>query len=110
MTQLELFEVPDNHYNTTNESGATLAEMKDRAKTQNQFILDLFAMNPRMTPSVCEKFAAIKGEEWPITSIRRAISDLTAAGFLRKTDQLVEGNYGAREHIWQYVRRQEVVR
>ena len=37
----------------------------------------------------------------PITSIRRAITNLTDAGKIIKTDQYVKGNYGKLEHLWE---------
>lgn len=108
MTQCGLFdqpaEVPDAHYNTTGMGGEELAAAKQRCKTQNQMILDLFSMNPRMTPSICCKFAAVRGHNWPVTSIRRAMTDLTEAGYLRKTDRMVPGDYGAKEHVWEVIR------
>ena len=36
----------------------------------------------------------------PITSIRRAITDLTNEGKLVKTNSLKKGNYGKKCHCW----------
>ena len=37
---------------------------------------------------------------WPITSVRRAITNLTTAGELVKTNNTVTGMYGKPEHLW----------
>jgi hypothetical protein len=39
-------------------------------------------------------------EHWPITSVRRAITNLTTAGELVKTNNTVTGMYGKPEHLW----------
>ena len=40
------------------------------------------------------------GRNIPITSVRRAISDLTRNGDLVKTDKQVMGIYGRKEYVW----------
>ena len=40
------------------------------------------------------------GKNWPITSIRRAISTLTKAGKLTKTNELRMGRHGKKTHVW----------
>ena len=37
---------------------------------------------------------------WPITSVRRAMTNLTTAGELVKTSSTVTGMYGKPEHLW----------
>ena len=39
---------------------------------------------------------------WPITSIRRAMSNLTSSNVLIKTDTQVKGDYGKLNYKWQY--------
>ena len=36
----------------------------------------------------------------PITSVRRAITNLTNKGLLVKTDRMVRGDYGQPNHLW----------
>ena len=43
------------------------------------------------------------GRNIPITSVRRAISDLTSNGDLVKTDKQVMGIYGRKEYVWRLV-------
>ena len=39
-------------------------------------------------------------EKWPITSIRRAMTNLTDDGMIVKTQETVKGVYGKNEHLW----------
>ena len=38
--------------------------------------------------------------KWPITSIRRAMTNLTDDGMIVKTQETVKGVYGKNEHLW----------
>jgi len=40
------------------------------------------------------------GQEWPITSIRRAITNLTDDEKIVKTQKTTKGIYGKKEHLW----------
>ena len=55
--------------------------------------------SPSMMHSVMERH----GKKLPITSVRRAISDLTREGVLKKTDKQRIGYYGKREYMWREV-------
>jgi len=55
--------------------------------------------SPSMMHSVMERH----GKKVPITSVRRAISDLTREGVLKKTDKQRIGYYGKREYMWRKV-------
>ena len=89
------------YYNTTEETGSELAESHSKAKTQEQAILNCFkrSLEP-LSPSKILIELELLGWSYPITSIRRAISDLTTEGKLIKTDSFVQGIYGKREHLW----------
>ena len=87
-------------YNSTNLTGAVLEQAKEKAATQNEQILAYFRRYPgvKFGPSqVYEHF----NEQWPLTSIRRAITDLTAQGYLIKTNTMQAGLYNCIEHTWQ---------
>ena len=85
-------------YNTNAESGAELAASKKQAGKQEAEILNLFAGGKEYTPSEIAFF--LSNKNYPITSIRRAMTNLTQAGFLEKTDRFKMGPLGKREHIW----------
>ena len=92
--QLDIF------YNTTHMTADELHTRRVSANRQNRLILAFFKDNPKgfFTPFEVQLYSNLKGT--PITSIRRAINTLTDAGFLIKTDQLRQGDYGAMNHTW----------
>ena len=87
------------YYTTTEETGSELAESHAKAKTQEKKILLCFPDqgNPLSASVICEML----NDAYPITSIRRALTDMTNQGDLEKTDKKVMGRYGKREHQWQ---------
>ena len=93
------------YYNTNNESGDRLNKSKKKAMTQNEFILGIFntwRINNGLTPSELEEILIESYDKnWPLTSIRRAMSTLTEQGKLTKTNKLREGKYNKNEHVWQ---------
>jgi hypothetical protein len=93
-TQLDIF------YNTTHLDPAELKLRKQVAGRQSIQILNFFRDNPQgfFTPFEVQTYANMQGA--PITSIRRAMNTLTAAGYLVKTDQMKEGEYGTANHTW----------
>ena len=94
------------YYNTNNETGEQLNESRSNTKTQNEIILDIFntfRLNNGLSPSEVESILIeTYGKNWPLTSIRRAISTLTDEGKLTKTDKLRGGKYNKNEHIWRF--------
>ena len=97
-TQLDIF------YNTTHLAPSELKIRKQVAGRQGRQILNFFNDNPQgfFTPFEVQVYANMQGA--PITSIRRAIHTLTAAGCLVKTDQMKEGEYGTPNHTWKLLR------
>jgi len=74
-------------------------EKDKKAINQSEKILALFKESPHcdFTPSeVYLKF----GQQYPLTSIRRAISTLCKAGDLVKTDRKRIGIYGEDNYTW----------
>ena len=86
------------YYNPTEETGSELAESHAKAKTQEKKILLCFhdQGNPLSASVICEML----NDAYPITSIRRALTDMTNQGDLEKTDKKVMGRYGKREDQW----------
>ena len=89
-------------YNTANESGSALKACKRAVNRQEKKILAEFkAWHPHsMAPSAIHKIMP----EYPITSIRRAITNLTDAGYLRKTPTKILSPWGRREHCWEIMK------
>ena len=94
------------YYNTNNETGEQLNESRSNAKTQDEIILDIFntfRLNNGLSPSEVESILIeTYNKNWPLTSIRRAISTLTDNGKLTKTSKLRGGKYNKNEHVWKF--------
>lgn len=90
------------YYNTNDETGETLNSSRNATTKQENMILAIFETYPNegLTPFDIEDFAHDQEVSWPITSIRRAITDLTNAGKLTKTDTKKLGKYGKFVHTW----------
>jgi hypothetical protein len=89
------------YYNTNNECGGELSASKERALRQQNRILSFFQTFPedRFTPE--DVWKALYTEDTPITSIRRAITNLTSSGNIIKTDHMKVSSYGKKCHTWQ---------
>ncbi len=89
-------------HNTTHSSGAELALYESTAKNQDVAVLAIFRsrMREALTPS---QVWGLIDTRAPLTSIRRAITNLTNAGFLVKTERQDRGPYGKPEHLWRYI-------
>ena len=88
------------YHNTTDSSGQTLIEYNQKAQTQEQKILNYFKRTGEMlTPSEVYN-DLFKGSNIPITSIRRAMSNLTRDKELVKTEHQAPGKLGKPEYIW----------
>ena len=85
-------------YNTINENPSELARSQIKAKTQEQKIINCFKQYER--PLSPWMVLSISGLNCPITSIRRAMTNLSDDGKLEKTKDFVMGNYGKKEHLW----------
>ena len=65
-------------YNTTNEIGTQLQIFTDKAITQEDKIMVIFKQYYRLTAYECYQYYLLKHEvNTPLTSIRRAITNLT---------------------------------
>lgn len=85
------------YFNTTNETGSTLKAYNAKAAEQEDAILWIMQELRGASPS---QVHAALGTKAPLTSIRRAMTNLTDAGKLVKMDQKVIGAFGRREHLW----------
>jgi len=89
-------------YNTNNETGDSLNNSRKNTEKQSDVIYRVFQANPNMGLTPFEVESAV-GNNWPITSIRRAITDLTSEGKLEKTEETRMGPYGKQTYCWKYV-------
>jgi len=90
-------------YNTIYLDNDQLTKANAEAMKQEEFITAIFKSNPNkpISPSQIHK---VYGKDFsknvPLTSIRRAITNLTEKNILRKTGIMVDGIYGKPEHCW----------
>jgi hypothetical protein len=89
----------NSHFNTTNESGKQLSLLNEIAVNQEEKVLELFTIYKKLSPSDVHKYYS----QNPITSLRRAISNLTKKGFLIKTNEKKIGEWNRNEYIWEIV-------
>lgn len=92
-------------YNTIDLSGELLKKEWANSLKQEQFITEIFKCNPNkpLSPSQILKVYNDKYQrDVPLTSIRRAMTDLANDGILRKTSIKVKGLYNLPEHCWVY--------
>lgn len=90
-------------YNTINFSGEDLKRENAKAAKQEELILHLFKANPdkNLSPTQVHQIMARKYQIYPpITSIRRALTNLTGRLELIKTDEMIPGTYHLPEHTW----------
>jgi hypothetical protein len=89
------------HYHNTTQETTNLSNYEEKAKSQDQLIYEWFLdhRGSVFTPSFLHSSLALPLGT-PITSVRRALTNLTKAGKLIKTDHKVEGMHGRDEHCW----------
>lgn len=89
----------NSYYNTNKERGDELINSDHKAKSQEEEILKIFNIKERLSASEAWAIYDNKGNT-PITSIRRAITNLYNDGKLFKTNERIIGIYGKKEHIY----------
>jgi hypothetical protein len=89
----------NSYYNTNKLVGEELKKSNSKAKSQEEEILRIFKNKIKLSASETWIIYNNQGNT-PITSIRRAISNLCNNGQLIKTDDTKKGIYGKKEHIY----------
>lgn len=88
-------------YNTNKESGETLKSSRLKCNRQEDVILKIFKDNKEHL--LCaDEIHELSQLNAPITSIRRAITNLYNQGKLIKTNTMKKGRYGKNTHTYQY--------
>ena len=91
------------YYNTNREAGKTLQLSWNTTNKQKKLIYHIFVSGVvhYFAPHQIKDILSERYDEnYPLTSVRRAITDLTTEGMLIKTEHRVEGNYGKKAHTW----------
>ena len=90
-------------HNTNDSRGRALAQAEEKAKPQEERILDLFVKNPHAYFDAYRVRNALNMQATPITSIRRAITNLANNGDIIKTAVMVRGEFGVKCYTWRYL-------
>lgn len=93
------------YYNTNQETGAILRRSRRRARSQKERVRDFFQDHAGRLLTPDEVHTELFNETCPLTSVRRAITDLTEDGLIEKTPLSRRGTYGKMVHTWRWRRR-----
>ena len=107
MKQMDIFGMmgemlrTDPFYNTIGLKDNPLKEATKKAERQEDRVLEIFkATGIAMTPEDIERRYNDIFPPAPLTSFRRAITNLTKQGLLVKCEEMTEGKYGKPVHYW----------
>jgi hypothetical protein len=97
-------------HNTTGLSGSELEVRMEKAKSQDEDVLEIFqskytvTLTPEMALTYLQAAHPERYKNTPLTSIRRAFSNLKNKGLIRKLDNVkVAGNFGMKVNTWKLV-------
>lgn len=93
---------PAKFHNTVGIQGEFLFEAEQRCESQQEKVLTFFKNHPGMGFTPFDVHKALFDSKTPITSVRRAITNLQRAGWIIKTDMKVIQQYGMVNHKWIY--------
>ncbi len=100
---------PRSYYNTTSLTGEALKQAIQNAKSLDQSIELLFKnYNKAYSPSQVLEIMQRAGRKYPLTSVRRSMTNLTKEGVLVKTGDMIKGMYSAPENTWKIKRQVEL--
>lgn len=88
------------YFNTTNEKGRTLKRYRAQADSQEAKITAWFRNTSGLLWTPSEIREHVFGNTVPVTSVRRAMTNLTTDHALVKTEQKHLGPYGRPEYCW----------
>ena len=88
------------YYNTNKEKGETLKQSRKKTDSQEAAILQFITDSSQRHFSPTLIWTVLHSRGIPLTSVRRALTNLTNEGYLVKTDFMVDGWYGKKEHTW----------
>lgn len=93
----------NSYFNTNQENGDTLIASEGKAKTQEDIILEFFRVmgsSAHFSPDAILTFCHDLPGGTPLTSVRRAMANLSRKGLLMKTEAMTLGSYGKQVHTW----------
>lgn len=95
----------ENYFNTTNQDQDFVKQKKTKNKNQEQKVYQIFKNGGRYTASeIYDLWKVHYAKNIPLTSIRRAMSNLQYDRQIIKTKDTKIGIYGAPEHYYKLYR------
>jgi len=94
----------DTFYNTISASKPDLEFYRRQVERQEDTVVAFFQAHPGRFYTPFEIQQAVLPQA-PITSVRRALTNLTNDGWLEKVDQMVRERFGKPNHCWTLKRR-----
>lgn len=91
------------YHNTTDLHGKELDKAQTRASKQTEVILKVFQDHPHTSFSPWDVYYHL-GQQYMITSVRRAITTLTDAGYLVKGERKRSGPANEWGYVWKLKR------
>ena len=89
------------YWPTTPLSQEQLAGAIRVAEQQDELVLAIFRAHQRaMTPSEVWRIGTEGGRQWPLTSVRRSMTNLANAEVLVRLSMTQQSPYGRPEHCW----------
>lgn len=89
-------------YNTIGIQGEILFDAIDKAFSQQELIFEFMKRNQNKEFTPFEIHAILFDEKTPITSIRRAMTNLQGEGKIKKTEKKVMEKFGKVNFKWKY--------
>lgn len=99
--QLDIFAVNSFHNSVPTRDEPTLDRYEKKAKTQDEKILE-FMKDHKYQSFTPGEIHLLFGQCWPITSVRRSLTNLTKEGHLLMTGEVRTGLYGRDNNTWRY--------
>lgn len=88
-------------HNTTFEKGTVLGIAEMKAEFQEQAVMKIFRReNAYLSPDYVWVESGMMAANAPLTSARRAITNLTERGLLIKSSNKTKGRYGRKTFTW----------
>lgn len=98
--QLDFFSRTNSYHNSLPITDENVLEQKEaKAKSKDKQILEYLEAHPNQSFTPPELHLLL-GQQGPLSSVRRSLTNLTKAGKLIMTDEMRPGLWGDPNHCW----------
>ncbi len=99
--QLDIFSINSYHNSVPISDEPTLDALERKAQRQEDIILEFMKENKYTSFTPCQVHLAF-GQRWPLTSVRRSLTNLEKDGHLVITGEKRPGLYGHANNCWKF--------